>query len=148
MLNTASGLDGASTPATMRRRRASRSTRPAGTSDRPSTQYPVDVRQAFDSVPRGAMELSWTRLGVPSAVAHWLVVGDPTVIRSRPQKNSAQPPPSTGPAASIGSGAHLKAMSPALTTRSASSTSPSVLFSRNARRIPPPASVRFSSPRV
>ena len=44
-----------------------------------------DIRRAFDSVPRGAMEISWTRLGVPAPIAHWLAtmdVGGPTVIRS------------------------------------------------------------------
>ena len=44
-----------------------------------------DIRRAFDSVPRGAMEISWTRLGVPADIARWLAtmdVGGPTVIRS------------------------------------------------------------------
>ena len=44
-----------------------------------------DIRRAFDSVPRGAMELSWTRLGVPANIARWLAimdVGGPTAIRS------------------------------------------------------------------
>ena len=44
-----------------------------------------DIRQAFDSVPRGAMEISWSRLGVPVTIAHWLATMDvvgPTVIRS------------------------------------------------------------------
>ena len=44
-----------------------------------------DIRRAFDSVSRGAMELSWCRLGVPKAVAHWLAtmdIGGPTTIRS------------------------------------------------------------------
>ena len=44
-----------------------------------------DIRRAFDSVPRGAMEISWTRLGVPANIARWLAtmdVGGPTVIRS------------------------------------------------------------------
>ena len=44
-----------------------------------------DIRRALDSVPRGAMELSWSRLGVPTAIAHWLAamdIGGPTAIRS------------------------------------------------------------------
>ena len=44
-----------------------------------------DIRRAFDSVSREAMEVSWLRLGVPSAVARWLAymdVGGPTVIRT------------------------------------------------------------------
>ena len=43
-----------------------------------------DIRRAFDSVSRGAMELSWCRLGVPKPVAHWLATmdtGEPTTIR-------------------------------------------------------------------
>ena len=44
-----------------------------------------DIRRAFDSVSREAMEVSWLRLGVPSRVARWLAymdVGGPTVIRN------------------------------------------------------------------
>ena len=44
-----------------------------------------DIRRAFDSVPREAMELSWTRLGVPARTAKWLAymdVNGPTAIRS------------------------------------------------------------------
>ncbi|OXE37212.1 MAG: hypothetical protein CGW95_02890, partial [Phenylobacterium zucineum] len=44
-----------------------------------------DIRRAFDSVPRSAMELSWTRLGVPPAIATWIAhmdIGGSTAIRS------------------------------------------------------------------
>ena len=44
-----------------------------------------DIRRAFDSVPRGAIELSWSRLVVPSDIAHWLAtmdIGGPTAICS------------------------------------------------------------------
>ena len=44
-----------------------------------------DIRRAFDSVSREAMEVSWLRLGVPPTVARWLAymdVGGPTVIRT------------------------------------------------------------------
>ena len=44
-----------------------------------------DIRRAFDSVSREAMDLGWTRLGVPSQVAGWLAgmdVGGATAIRS------------------------------------------------------------------
>ena len=44
-----------------------------------------DIRRAFDSESRGAIELSWFRLGVPSDIAHWLAamdIGGPTAIRS------------------------------------------------------------------
>ena len=40
---------------------------------------------SWDSVSRGAMELSWCRLGVPTPIAHWLAtmdIGGPTTIRS------------------------------------------------------------------
>ena len=53
--------------------------------DLPMYSSSWDIRRAFDSVPRGAMEISWTRLGVPANIAHWLAtmdVGGPTVIRS------------------------------------------------------------------
>ena len=43
------------------------------------------IRRAFDSVSRGAMELSWCRLWVPKPIAHWLAtmdIGGPTTIRS------------------------------------------------------------------
>ena len=44
-----------------------------------------DIRRAFDSVSREAMEVSWLRLGVPPTVSRWLAymdVGGPTVIRT------------------------------------------------------------------
>ena len=44
-----------------------------------------NIRRALDSVAWDAMELGWTRLGVPTATAHWLDFMDevsPTVIRS------------------------------------------------------------------
>ena len=44
-----------------------------------------DIRRAFDSVSREAMELGWTRLGVPPQIAGWLAgmdVGGATAIRS------------------------------------------------------------------
>ena len=54
------------------------------------TQLPLytsswDIRRAFDSVSREAMEVSWLRLGVPPAISRWLAymdVGGPTVIRT------------------------------------------------------------------
>ncbi|OXE37641.1 MAG: hypothetical protein CGW95_00400, partial [Phenylobacterium zucineum] len=44
-----------------------------------------DIRRAFDSVPRSAMEISWTRLGVPPTIAAWIAHMDTdgrTAIRS------------------------------------------------------------------
>ena len=44
-----------------------------------------DIRRAFDSVSREAMELGWMRLGVPPQIAGWLAgmdVGGATAIRS------------------------------------------------------------------
>ena len=44
-----------------------------------------DIRRAFDSVPREAMELSWLRLGVPPRTAAWIAHMDTdgqTAIRS------------------------------------------------------------------
>ena len=58
---------------------------PTPVSSRSGTSSSWDIRRAFDSVPRGAVEISWTRLGVPAPIAHWLAtmdVGGPTVIRS------------------------------------------------------------------
>ena len=54
------------------------------------TQLPLytsswDIRRAFDSVSREAMEVSWLLLGVPPAVSRWLAymnVGGPAVIRT------------------------------------------------------------------
>ena len=44
-----------------------------------------DIRRAFDSVSKEAMDASWQRLGVPVATAHWISHLDdqgPTVVRS------------------------------------------------------------------
>ena len=44
-----------------------------------------DIRRAFDSVAKEAMDASWQRLGVPAATAHWISHLDdhgPTVVRS------------------------------------------------------------------
>ena len=44
-----------------------------------------DIRRAFDSVAKEAMDASWRRLGVPEATAHWIAHLDdhgPTAIRS------------------------------------------------------------------
>ena len=35
-----------------------------------------DIRRAFDSIPRSLQRLAWTRLGVPHAIAEWLVALD------------------------------------------------------------------------
>ena len=44
-----------------------------------------DIRRAFDSVSKEAMEASWRRLGVPHTTAHWIAHMDdhgPTAVRS------------------------------------------------------------------
>ena len=44
-----------------------------------------DIRRAFDSVTKEAMDASWRRLGVPAATAHWIAHLDdqgPTAVRS------------------------------------------------------------------
>ena len=44
-----------------------------------------DIRRAFDSVSKEAMDASWRRLGVPAATAHWIAHLDdhgPTAVRS------------------------------------------------------------------
>ena len=44
-----------------------------------------DIRRAFDSVAKEAMDASWQRLGVPAATAHWIAHLDdhgPTAVRS------------------------------------------------------------------
>ena len=44
-----------------------------------------DIRRAFDSVSKEAMDASWRRLGVPPSTAHWTAHLDddgPTAIRS------------------------------------------------------------------
>ena len=44
-----------------------------------------DIRRAFDSVSKEAMDVSWRRLGVPEATAHWIAHLDdhgPTAVRS------------------------------------------------------------------
>ena len=44
-----------------------------------------DIRRAFDSVAKKAMDASWQRLGVPAATAHWIAHLDdqgPTAVRS------------------------------------------------------------------
>ena len=44
-----------------------------------------DIRRAFDSVSKEAMDASWRRLGVPAPMAHWIAHLDdngPTAVRS------------------------------------------------------------------
>ena len=44
-----------------------------------------DIRRAFDSVAKEAMDASWQRLGVPATTAHWIAHLDdqgPTAVRS------------------------------------------------------------------
>ena len=87
-----------------------------------------DIRRAFDSVSREAMELGWKRLGVPSRIAERLAgvnVGGATAIRSPwalqtwwlHQYEGFRTTP-------CGNGARHRGMSPAPTTGPASSTLP------------------------
>ena len=117
-----------------------------------------DIRRAFDSVPRGAIEISWTRLGVPPDIARWLAhmdVGGPTVIRSpwalqtwaRTAAKGFGPNPSLDrPCTFHRDRGTPKVMSPAPTTGSASLTLLYTPFTSTGKRPPPPPPVHRFTP--
>ena len=69
----------------------------AGETGTPLYTSSWDIRRAFDTVPREAMELSWTRLGVPARTARWIANMDvgakPPSARRGPFRPG--PPPDT-----------------------------------------------------